>query len=141
MKQHEKINKFTFASRLSDLRSSRKMSQIKLATLIGLTQESVSALENGVSSPRLSTLIKLSEVLECSIDYLLGLSDVKQPALSRDLLDNTQQHLLENYKMCSSRDRDIIMLMSEILARKGVTIEVSDNTVIVKNFLQDKFGE
>ena len=141
MKQHEKINRFTFASRLSDMRSSRKMSQIKLATLIGLTQESVSALENGTSSPRLSTLIKLSEVLECSIDYLLGLSDVKQPALSRDLLDTKQQRLLENYKLCSSHDRDIIMLISEILSRKGVSIEVSDNTVIVKNFLQDKFGE
>lgn len=55
------------------LRSARRMSQVELARLLGVSKQSVSNWENDNIQPSIEMLVKLSEVFSVSTDYLLGL--------------------------------------------------------------------
>lgn len=58
--------------RLKELRIRRGYSQVELGTAIGVTKVSICGYENGTRIPTIDNLIKLSEVLETTTDYLLG---------------------------------------------------------------------
>ena len=57
-------------SYLSTARISRNLTSQQLADQIGSSRKSVSRWENGSSVPRLSMLIRLSDVLGCPLDEL-----------------------------------------------------------------------
>jgi len=69
---------------LKILREKRKQTQLNLGIQIGVQQETISAYENGKALPAADTLLKLAEYYNCSIDYLLDLTDVKTQV--KDLL-------------------------------------------------------
>ena len=58
--------------RLKELRIKKGLSQQKLGDLIGVTKVSICGYENGTRIPTIENLIKLSDALEITIDYLLG---------------------------------------------------------------------
>ena len=58
--------------RLKELRIKKGLSQQKLGDLIGVTKVSICGYENGTRIPTIENLIKLSDTLEITIDYLLG---------------------------------------------------------------------
>ena len=55
-------------SKLKTLRTERKLNQVTLAQLAGLTQPYIVALEKGRENPTLSTLTKLAEALEVGVN-------------------------------------------------------------------------
>ncbi len=57
--------------RLKELRTKKNISQLKLAMDLGLNQNAVSRYENGVREADYSTLIKIADYFDVSIDYLL----------------------------------------------------------------------
>ncbi len=59
-------------SNLKKLRMQKGFSQIKLQHLVGVSSSSIEAYEQKVRIPSLPVAYKLSEVLDCSIDYLVG---------------------------------------------------------------------
>lgn len=65
--------------RLKSLRLEKGYSQQKLAKLLFVNQTAVSQWERGATSPEHATLIKLSEIFDVSVDYLVGKTDVKNP--------------------------------------------------------------
>lgn len=66
-----------FNERLKELRIERLLSQQELAILLETGQSSISAWESGVREPLAHQLIELAKVFDCSVDYLLGRSDIK----------------------------------------------------------------
>ena len=64
----DKIN----MSNLKELRLKKGYSQVKLQHLVGVSTSSIEAYEQGVRIPSLPIAYKLSEVLDCSIDTLVG---------------------------------------------------------------------
>ncbi len=62
-------------NRIRELRKQRHMSQIFLSIMLEVSQESVSAYENGKCYPSFQSLLKLSEIFNTSIDYIMGLTD------------------------------------------------------------------
>jgi transcriptional regulator with XRE-family HTH domain len=61
-----------FGARVVHLRLERNWSQEELAARIGVSHSMVSRYEYGKSSPSISTLIRLREALETTLDYLLA---------------------------------------------------------------------
>lgn len=60
---------------MSNLKTARERlnySQVKLQHLVGVSTSSIEAYEQGVRIPSLPMAYRLSEVLNCSIDYLVG---------------------------------------------------------------------
>lgn len=64
--------------RIRDLREDRDLSQTKLAKLIGMSQTGYSKYETGENDIPTGILIKLAEIYDTSIDYMLGLTDEKK---------------------------------------------------------------
>ena len=56
---------------LRDIKKERGKTQKQIAKLLGISQQSYSAYENGVSQPPRDALIKLAEYYQVSTDYLL----------------------------------------------------------------------
>ena len=64
---------------LSDLRRERRMHQQDLADMLGISRSAISMWETGRSRPDGDMLQNLSEIFEVSVDYLLGLTDYREP--------------------------------------------------------------
>lgn len=61
-----------FSDRLKTLRKEKKLTQKELAEQIGIKQNSYSDWENGKTEPSFENLINLADLLEVSLDCLLG---------------------------------------------------------------------
>ncbi len=89
---------------LVKLRKDADMSQFELAEILGVSQQTISKYENGTREPDNATLIKLSEIFNCSVDYLLDHTTIKEPietiAAHHDGDDWTEEELedIEKFK-------------------------------------------
>lgn len=66
-------------NRIKYLRAEKGISQNELAKALGLTQQAISAYENGLREPDLETLQKIADFFDVSLDYLLGRTDIRKP--------------------------------------------------------------
>lgn len=81
-------------NRIRQLREEFHMTQVRLGIELGVAQETVSAYESQRHFPSFIQLVKMSEIFRASIDYIMGLSEVRRPAdLRRDGNLNTLMEL------------------------------------------------
>lgn len=64
-------------NRIKQLREEKKWSQNLLAEKINCAPSSIAMYEKGLRKPSLDVLIGLSEIFDCTIDYLMGESEYK----------------------------------------------------------------
>ena len=57
---------------IKELRLKRGMTQVELASMLGVSKSVISSYENGIHLPPYDLLIKLSKVFGVSCDYLIG---------------------------------------------------------------------
>jgi len=72
-------------ARLKARRLAMQLTQEDIATYIGTSQKQVSRYELGLNDPTGDVLLKLSDILNTSVDYLLGKTDKEMASL--DLTD------------------------------------------------------
>ncbi len=65
--------------RLKDIREDLDITQSELAAFLHIRQNTYSQYENGKRSIPIDILIKLAEYFNTSTDYILGLTDKKEP--------------------------------------------------------------
>lgn len=65
--------------RLRDIREDKDYLQKDIAKYLNVTQQTYSRYETGEISIDKNSLIKLAEFYQTSVDYLLGLTDVRKP--------------------------------------------------------------
>ena len=97
-------------SRLKEIRESKKVSQVKLATYLEVSQELISRYEVGAAFPQPNMLIKIANYFHCSVDYLLGLTDIPTPInyFSYNSLTKKNSELINNYNILSNEDKSHI---------------------------------
>ena len=61
-----------FQERLIEQRKMNAMTQRDLATHLGITQPSYIRYERGDAEPTLENLVKIADLFDVSVDYLLG---------------------------------------------------------------------
>lgn len=100
----------SLGSRIKERREELQISRYELATKTGVTLSAISNYENGVSSPRTDTLIKLCSILVCDTNYLY-----QDDIISCDPHDVTPSEmvLIQKYRTLDSYGRDIIELVLE----------------------------
>ena len=64
-----------FPERLKELRIAKNLSRKQIAELIGAHERSVAYWETGQRQCDLDMLIKLADLLDTSVDYLIGKTD------------------------------------------------------------------
>jgi transcriptional regulator with XRE-family HTH domain len=90
-----------FKNRLSILRKLKQLSQAELAEKIGVHTNIISRYERDLAKPSMELASKLSEVLEVSLDYLVGKVDqeldkeiVEQVLTLQQLPKKEKEHIL-----------------------------------------------
>ena len=92
---------------IKEIRKSRGLTAKELGELVGKAESTINLYENGKREPDFETLLKMSEVLNCSTDSLLG----KNAALT-----NEEEHLLLLFRQFSpDRKGAAIKMISALL--------------------------
>ena len=61
-----------FKDNFKALRLERKLGQVELAKALGVSKGVISLWENGLREPGMSSLIRIAEYFDVSIDFLVG---------------------------------------------------------------------
>lgn len=69
--------------RIRDLREDNDLSQKQLAQILSMSQTGYSKYETGENDIPTQILIKLALYYNTSVDYILGLTDIKEPPNDR----------------------------------------------------------
>lgn len=77
-----------FGDRIKAIRQERGFTQKQLANLLGVTEQAVSKYERGNSYPDITMLNGISEVLDCSLDYLFQYEPGKKNLIKQDSLEH-----------------------------------------------------
>lgn len=100
------------SNRIRELREEKQMTQIRLSIELEVSQEAVSAYENGKHYPSVSTLLKLSDIFHASCDYILGLSNTRY-------ISNTGQTpedeliLLEKWRALDEKRKAVLLAYAD----------------------------
>jgi transcriptional regulator with XRE-family HTH domain len=98
-----------FKDRLKQIRTERKLSQVKLAELVGVHVTNISRYERGENKPTVQVLTKLGDALGVSGDYLMAgdIEDMANEAINdRELfnqfkkvteLSKEQQYIIKEF--------------------------------------------
>lgn len=75
----------TLAHRIKELRKEKKLQQEDVAAHLGISRFSVSNWENEKALPPVEMIIKMCQLYSVTSDYLLGVSDIRQPDPTADI--------------------------------------------------------
>lgn len=99
---------------LKQLRSQRGISQQQLATILGLSQQSINKYENHNVEPDIRTLTALSDYFGTTIDYLVGRFESDSVAESIPLrLTPSEIALITSYRELSQTEQTCILTLAE----------------------------
>lgn len=65
----------TLGERIASMRGFRRYTQEQLGALVGVTKQTISGWEHDRRTPDSDDLVKLCLALDCTADYLIGLTD------------------------------------------------------------------
>lgn len=91
-----------FAERLKTLRKQVKLTQAQIAERLDISQQAYASQERGVKKPTQENLVKIAQVLNVSVDYLVGNSEEKS-----DELDNNELLFRMNSKGLTDKEKEI----------------------------------
>ena len=65
-----------FEKRLIELRKTYKLTQRDMAEKLNIAQPSYIRYQNGSAEPKQEILVKIADIFDVSVDYLLGRADI-----------------------------------------------------------------
>lgn len=92
-----------FGPRVRDLRKEKQWSQTELANKLKVSQQTVASYEKGDKFPGQEILIKVAKVFNTSLDYLVGLSDVKERLTEEELKFASEQSEVDLMKIVETK--------------------------------------
>lgn len=87
---------------LAKIRKDSGRTQRNLSVMLGFSQELISKYERGLSNPSIHSLKKMASFFNCSVDYLIDLTDNPLPNIS---LTQEQSNILAKYNLLSKNDK------------------------------------
>lgn len=66
------MDKYLIGNRIRDARDEKKLTQEKLAEMVGLTPIAISKIETGGCNPTFKNIIAIANILGLSLDYLIS---------------------------------------------------------------------
>ncbi len=95
-------------NRIRQLREEKHITQVRLSIELEVSQETISAYEKGKYCPSVRSLLKLRDILDANIDYILGLSDMRHDTIPVQELRKDELEMLRNYRRLSATGREKI---------------------------------
>lgn len=88
---------------LKKLRTEKKISQQHLASILGISQQSINKYENHNVEPDVSILIAIAEYFDTTIDYLVGKND--NPDLLESDFSEHEKKLIAQYRRLNDSEK------------------------------------
>lgn len=113
---------------LREIREEMGFSQKELAKQMGVSPTNIYNYESGRTEPNIDTLIKLSKILNVSVDYLLGIEDdlgikgyapAKERISAAEALSGEEEDLLKDFRKLGVFARSSILIQVRALAEKA----------------------
>jgi len=115
----------TFAERLKLLRQARSMTQSRLSQLLAIDPRAYSRWERGDNIPHLETLIKIADVLQVTLDELVGRSMLANDIKIRNLELN---QLCQQADDLPDTDQQALIQILDGLMKKAQLSKMMENT-------------
>ena len=113
-----------FTQRLKQLRQERGWSQGQLAKKIGGDPQRIAKYEQGINRPPSEMMIKLAQIFEVSLDYLmLGKDDAPLGKVKDEKLVKQINHLNE----LSEKDQEVVAVLLESFIKSRKFDELMQN--------------
>ena len=90
------------------LRKRKKLSQSKLGSLVNISGDTIGRYERGTMVPSIEAIIKISNALDVSIDYLVG-------KISQEIDQNTMERLEKISQLSTDRKQYVFQLIDMCL--------------------------
>ncbi len=103
-------------NRIRELREALGMTQVRLSIELEVTQETISAYETGKHSVSLKNLTKMTRLFDVSMDYIMGVSDVRKPILPSEFSCDEIDLLSMYRKMNRTQKEKAMAYMQGLLA-------------------------
>lgn len=103
-------------NRIKLLREENSFTQQDLATRLECSKSVIGLYESETRKPSMEVLIKLSEIFNCSIDYIIGKSDIRNPKEIN--VDDADIAFADGIKGLNSANKEIIKSTIEALLAK-----------------------
>ncbi|NEZ46119.1 helix-turn-helix domain-containing protein [Clostridium niameyense] len=105
--------------RIKKERIEKGINQPELAKALNVSKQTVSNWENGKRTPDADTLTKIADFFNCSVDYLLGITDTKNKINTIDLFSGVGKLQLDSLKKALLKtNEDNNLLFSIMLEEK-----------------------
>ena len=91
-----------FSERLQDLRKQAELTQVEVAEKLGISQPAYASWERGAKKPTQENLVKIAQILNVSVDYLIGNSEEES-----NELDNIELLFRMNSKGLTEEEKEI----------------------------------
>lgn len=127
-----------FKDRLRMLRTERKLSTTEFGAVFGRSDGAVRMWETGRSKPDVDTLIELATFFDCSVDYLLGVTDFPD-SLQEGFYSNFLQELEKELEKTSYYYRTDLISCFMSIVETWNTFEKGKKTVYINygGFIND----
>lgn len=104
--------------KLKELRLNSNLTQKNIADQLGCNQTAFGKYERGELEPNVDTLIKLSKIFNCSVDYLIGNENDYGVIQTSNVptLTKTQTELLSVFNLLSEEDQHQVIGFAKALA-------------------------
>jgi transcriptional regulator with XRE-family HTH domain len=113
---------------LKELRELRKITQTRLAELIGVSPRVYNRWENGDATPHWDSIVKIADVLDVSLDTLAGRTE----AHDQTVIHNQKLHeLYQRVDLLSDEDQKaLIVLLDSLIARANMQKLMGESQII-----------
>jgi len=109
-------------NRVKQLREEKGLKQTELALMLEISQGTLSNWERGVHDPDNETLGQLAQIFDCSVDYLLGRSDMQQP------LDGLFMRVMQDAQQSGITAHDLQLAVDFLKQAKERDDSIGNNT-------------
>ncbi len=113
-----------FSERLKLLRSSRSITQTRLAELIGADPRVYNRWERGSATPQLDTVIKIADILRISLDELAGR---KEPSSDIQIHNYELHSLYQQVDNLTDEDQKALALVIDSFVKKSQMTKLMSN--------------
>ncbi len=110
------LNMSEFAERLRLLRESRQLTQVRLAELVGVDPRAYNRWERGTIAPHLDTLVKIADVLQVSLDELVGRTPTSNDVRIRN---HTLNSLWQQADILPDEEQQALILVIDSFVKKS----------------------
>lgn len=111
-----------FKDRLKALRKEKKLTQVKLGEMLNYGYTAIANYESGRNQPSIPDLKKIASIFNVSMDYLLGVNDIRHPYVIDDETAEFNE-FRRYYAMLNDDSKDDLMLYMQFLVDRQSRIK------------------